>query len=200
LSAKRPPKSSNFIPNLPTTVFVEGGVDFSERLFLCVDTPSPGDDPSSDTFKLDIVLKSINSVGEARTKAPRENRARDGNMKAELGYRGTPGESGRARDIEADRGNRVGPGESGWVGEIRTEQGKQGEEAPRRRLVLRPAFRGRPRRPSRSPLANCPAMASYLSPGNKSIHHRLLFQPSAHLIVSEKTWSNVTEFWIARMN
>jgi UDP-glucose 6-dehydrogenase len=64
--------------NLRTTVFVEEGVNFSELRFICVDTPSSGDDRYHDTFKLDAVLKSINSEGEARPKAPRENRARAG--------------------------------------------------------------------------------------------------------------------------
>jgi UDP-glucose 6-dehydrogenase len=64
--------------NLRTTGFVEEGVNISELMFICVDTASSGDDRYHDTFKLESVLKSIKSVGEARTKAPRENRARAG--------------------------------------------------------------------------------------------------------------------------
>jgi hypothetical protein len=53
-------------------------------MFIWSDTDSSGDYRYHDAFKLESVLKSINSVGKARTKAPRENRARARKMKAEL--------------------------------------------------------------------------------------------------------------------
>jgi nucleotide sugar dehydrogenase len=51
--------------NFRCTVSVEEGVNFSNLLFVCVDTPSTGDDRFYDTFKLDSVLKSINSLKPA---------------------------------------------------------------------------------------------------------------------------------------
>jgi nucleotide sugar dehydrogenase len=51
--------------NFHCTVSVEDGVNFSDLLFVCVDTPSTGDDRFYDTFKLDSVLKSINSLKPA---------------------------------------------------------------------------------------------------------------------------------------
>jgi nucleotide sugar dehydrogenase len=44
------------------TSSIEEGVNHSNLLFICVDTPSTGDDRYYDTFKLDSVLKSINSL------------------------------------------------------------------------------------------------------------------------------------------
>lgn len=47
--------------NFRATISIEEGINFSDLLFVCVDTPSTGDERYYDTFKLDSVLKSINA-------------------------------------------------------------------------------------------------------------------------------------------
>jgi nucleotide sugar dehydrogenase len=51
--------------NFTVTTSLEAAVDFSDLLFVCVDTPSTGDDRFYDTFKLDRVLESINALKPA---------------------------------------------------------------------------------------------------------------------------------------
>ena len=48
--------------NFRMTPSLEEAVAFSDMLFVCVDTPSTGDDRHYDTFKLDRVLASINAL------------------------------------------------------------------------------------------------------------------------------------------
>lgn len=51
--------------NLRLTPNIKEAVEFSEMIFICVDTPSTGDDRHYDTFKLDRVLSSINALKPA---------------------------------------------------------------------------------------------------------------------------------------
>jgi hypothetical protein len=74
--------------NLRTTVFVEEGVNISELLFICVDTPSTGDDRYYDTFK---------------QRGGSENE-------------GAAGKSGEGLDHESGAGYRDGPGYLGGPG------------------------------------------------------------------------------------
>ena len=47
--------------NLRFTTNIKEAIDFSDMIFICVDTPSTGDDRFYDTSKLSSVLKSINA-------------------------------------------------------------------------------------------------------------------------------------------
>jgi nucleotide sugar dehydrogenase len=48
--------------NFTATTSLEDAVNFSDLIFVCVDTPSTGDDRFYDTFKLDRVLEAINRL------------------------------------------------------------------------------------------------------------------------------------------
>jgi nucleotide sugar dehydrogenase len=48
--------------NFRVTTLIDEAVNFSNLLFICVDTPSTGDQRYYDTFKLDSVLRTINNL------------------------------------------------------------------------------------------------------------------------------------------